>query len=98
MNERKANLVGGCEVMSKGRARHDPNKKQNLYGSVCSYYENGYCEIMLGDTSICKGNPHNCIKTKYHALASMDNTLRNKHQEHNNGRTNTALCRNKESR
>lgn len=61
--------------MGKGKPRHDLNKKQNKYGKYCSYYEKysnksePKCEISLGDVNICKGNPHNCVKTKYHKLA-----------------------------
>lgn len=60
--------------MSKGKPRHNPYKKQNNYGSICPYYEtydNGTssCEALIGDTSICKGNRHNCIKVKYKKLA-----------------------------
>lgn len=64
--------------MGKGRPRHNPNKIQNKYGSKCPYAEkmpNGgiHCEAWLSgnpDTSVCKGNRHNCVKTLYHRQAS----------------------------
>ena len=63
--------------MSKGKPRHNPDKKQNKYGGFCSYYEvypNGTacCEVLYGDAKICKGNPHNCVKCKYKKLAICD--------------------------
>lgn len=56
--------------MGKGKPRHDPNKVQNQLGEICPYYEytNGSpcCEnSFVADVSICKGNPHNCVKVKY---------------------------------
>jgi len=62
------------DSMTKDKQRHNPDKPQNNYGSWCSYYEeysNGSvgCERGL-DVSVCKGNPHNCIKIKYKELAS----------------------------
>jgi O-succinylbenzoate synthase len=61
--------------MKIGKPRHDPDKKQNKYGFWCQCAEEHddgtiTCEGNYGDTSICKGNPHNCVKTKYHRLAS----------------------------
>ena len=33
-----------------------------------------YCEQgHVRDAYICKGNPHNCVKTKYHRAASRSN-------------------------
>ncbi len=60
--------------MGKGKPRHNPDKLQNKKGRWC-----GACEEIDGklncnygeDTSICKGNPHNCIKTLYHTVASL---------------------------
>lgn len=60
--------------MGKGKPRHNPDKKQNNYGSWCQYAE------LVGDKICCEGsyiyvdkcnsNPHNCIKNKYKNLAS----------------------------
>jgi hypothetical protein len=70
--------------MGKNKPRHDPNKPQNKYGNECWYVEeiNGHLYCTRYGTSnsvipICKGNPHNCIKTKYHRLASMSNIQKN---------------------
>lgn len=56
------------------KPRHNPDKAQNNYGSVCAYYEehaNGMalCECNYGDIKVCKGNRHNCVKVKYKKLA-----------------------------
>ena len=64
--------------MGKGKPRLYPDKPQNNYPLVCSRYEdhgNGvyYCEQDVGDARVCKGNPHNCVKTKYRRLASRSN-------------------------
>lgn len=64
--------------MGKGKQRLYPDKPQNNYPSVCPRYEehngNHYCEQgWTGAAKICKGNPHNCVKTKYHKLASRSN-------------------------
>ena len=60
--------------MEKRKPRHEPNKRQNRYGDWCQYAEISndklICEMGYGDTSICKGNRHNCVKTKYHELAA----------------------------
>lgn len=62
--------------MGRGKPRHNPDKKQNKYGNWCDACEevNGklYCEAMHGTnaTKICKGNPHNCCKVKYHKEAT----------------------------
>jgi hypothetical protein len=59
--------------MGKGKPRHNPDKKQNKYGSWCNYCDdyNGHLLCEQGeDAKICKGNPHNCVKIKYHILAS----------------------------
>ena len=60
--------------MGKGKLRCNPDKKQNGYGNWCQYAEISnnklICEMGYGDTSICKGNMHNCIKVKYRKLAS----------------------------
>lgn len=69
--------------MGKGKPRRNPNKRQNLYGSWCSYAEempSGQitCEnSFIADCKICEGNPHNCIKIKYHNLASMSDRQKN---------------------
>lgn len=61
--------------MGKNKPRHNPDKPQNRYGNWCPYAEehNDGSIICEGDTKICKGNRHNCIKTKYHKLASRSN-------------------------
>ena len=60
--------------MSKGNPRHFPNKPANKKGNWCQHCEdiNGelYC-MYHGDTSKCKGNPHNCIKVAYKQFASL---------------------------
>lgn len=64
--------------MSKGKPRHDPNKPQNNKPLICPYYETyswmpGVANCEGGETNaayICKGNPHNCIKTYLHKEAS----------------------------
>lgn len=60
--------------MRKDKPRHNPDKPQNRYGNSCYYSEKRndkiYCEGNFGDTKICKGNRHNCVKTKYHKIAS----------------------------
>jgi len=67
--------------MGKDKPRHDPDKPQNRIGSWCSY-----CDELLGsgltceadgDADVCKGNPHNCVKTKYHRMASMSDKQKN---------------------
>ena len=56
-----------------------PNKPQNNMPLICPRYEeysNGSCYChggSVGDAEICNGNPHNCIKTKYHRAASRSN-------------------------
>ena len=62
--------------MGKGKPRHNPDKPQNNYPTRCPYYDscNGvvYCEGgYTGAAKVCKGNRHNCIKTKYHLVASL---------------------------
>ena len=64
--------------MSKWKPRQDPNKPQNKKGGFCQYFEeypsgHAACEGGYGDVKICEGNPHNCIKTYYHRLASRSN-------------------------
>ena len=62
--------------MSKGKARWYPDKPKNNRQMPCPRYEeysNGCCYCEQGDSNdakICKGNPHNCVKTKYHRAAS----------------------------
>lgn len=59
----------------KRKTRHNPDKPQNNYGDWCQYAEehNGHitCECGYGDTKICKGNRHNCVKTDYHKQAVL---------------------------
>lgn len=65
--------------MGKGKPRHNPNKKQNLYGNLCDC-----CEV-IGDhhhcmygaperiiETVCKGNRHNCCKVTYRKWAGKD--------------------------
>lgn len=65
--------------MAKGKPRWYPNKPQNNRIIPCPRYEeysdgNCYCEQgNVADAKICKGNPHNCVKTKYHRAASRSN-------------------------
>ena len=61
--------------MSKGKPRWYPEKPQNNRQIPCPRYEehegNCYCEQgTSADAMVCKGNPHNCVKTKYHIAAS----------------------------
>lgn len=61
--------------MSKGKPRHDPNKKQNQYGFWCSaaeeFNDSLNCELYgRKAAAICKGNPHNCCKVLYHNEAT----------------------------
>lgn len=70
--------------MAKGKPRHNPDKPQNNKPLVCPYYETyswmpgiAYCEG--GETNaayICKGNPHNCIKTYLHRNASRKGEIK----------------------
>lgn len=66
--------------MGKNKPRHNPNKKQNLMGNKCSYYEgnekNNWCERGW-DVTKCQGNPHNCCKVKYQILASRSDKQKN---------------------
>jgi hypothetical protein len=61
------------ESMGKGKLRHNPDKPQNKKGGFCQYFEETGCEGGYGDTKKCIGNPHNCVKTKYHRLAIAPN-------------------------
>ena len=65
--------------MSKGKQRWYPDKPQNNRKIPCPRYEehgNGICYCEQGsvkDAYVCKGNPHNCVKTKYRRAASRSN-------------------------
>ena len=69
--------------MGKGKPRWYPDKKQKNYNQWCQACEdfkdeNGKeyysCEgYGRSHAEVCKGNPHNCIKTYYHRLASRSN-------------------------
>ncbi len=65
--------------MGKGKPRKYPEKPQNNYPRVCPRYETyetapPYCHGgNSDDAKVCGGNPHNCIKTKYHRAASRGN-------------------------
>lgn len=65
--------------MGKGKPRWYPDKPQNNYPIYCTRFEqysNGlvYCHGgHPADARVCKGNPHNCVKTKYHRAASRSN-------------------------
>ena len=72
----------------QNKKRWYPNKKQNNYPSICSYFEdhNGLFYCQGGETNaakICKGNPHNCIKTKYHREASKSDKRKNAEATYN---------------
>ena len=65
--------------MGKGKPRHNPDKPANKRGGFCKAYEefsDGSCNCSYPsphsckEASVCKGNPHNCIKTKYRRAAS----------------------------
>lgn len=65
-------------IVGKNRPRHNPDKKQNRMGDFCQYYEkcasgHSVCEGHVGDANVCKGNPHNCVKTLYRRAASRSN-------------------------
>ena len=62
--------------MAVMKQRHNPNKKQNQMGSLCTYYEHGVCERGW-DTTKCGGNPYNCCKVKYQILASRSDIQKN---------------------
>ena len=63
--------------MKVNKLRHNPYKPQNNRIYPCPRYEEHYgtyyCEGGYGEASICKGNPHNCVKTFYHRAASRSN-------------------------
>lgn len=65
--------------MGKGKTRHNPDKRQNKMGGECSYYEKyhfglpPFCAGGKSCAEICKGNPHNCVKTFYKRAASRSN-------------------------
>ena len=65
--------------MGKLKQRWYPDKPQNKLGSRCprfEQYSSGlvYCHGgYSADARVCKGNPHNCVKTKYHRAASRSN-------------------------
>ena len=74
--------------MSKGKPRHNPDKKQNNYGKFCSCCEeiNGklYCEVGAPQhvvETVCKGNPHNCCKVTYRKWAGKNPTKGLPHPE-----------------
>lgn len=65
--------------MGKGRPRHNHNKRANQRGSWCSHCEdiNGLLTCTYNGTrgtTICKGNPHNCMKVALRELASLNDT------------------------
>jgi hypothetical protein len=72
-------MVTGGNIMSKGKPRWYPDKPQNNMSIPCTRFEdhgngNYYCEQGTSDDAkTCKGNPHNCVKTKYHRAASRSN-------------------------
>ena len=62
--------------MGKGKPRHNPNKKQNTYGSWCDRCEEIdsklHCESRTPQhivETVCKGNRHNCCKVTYRKWA-----------------------------
>lgn len=60
--------------MGKGKPRHNPHKRANYKGEICSNYEEFMGEFIccegpnFGRCDKCQGNPHNCIKQKYKAI------------------------------
>jgi hypothetical protein len=60
--------------VKKRKPRHNPNKPQNKYGYWCQacdvIWGRLVCE-MGGNTDVCEGNPHNCIKAELHRKASI---------------------------
>lgn len=67
--------------MSKGKPRHNPNKRANQRGGWCSHCEevNGLLRCMYDGTwatAICKGNPHNCMKVSLRKLAGLKEVQR----------------------
>lgn len=78
LNDFAESSENGCSGFQKEgcrKPRHNPDKLQNKYGSKCQYAEDDgkgqiSCEnSFIADTSICKGNRHNCVKIKYKKLA-----------------------------
>lgn len=68
--------------MGKGKPHHDLDKPQNKYGDWCQWaeeFDDGtiYCEGGFGDGKVCKGNRHNCVKTKHRRVASMSDKQKN---------------------
>lgn len=73
--------------MGKGKPRHDPDKKQNTWGSECWFAEripnlNGgehiHCELGMDSlVDICQGNPHNCKKAQYRNAARRSDRRKN---------------------
>lgn len=62
--------------MSKGKPRHNPNKKANQKGDWCDCCEEieGHLHCVMGTPehiveTVCKGNPHNCCKVVYRKWA-----------------------------
>ncbi len=61
--------------MGKNKPRKYPDKKQNNYSLVCPRYESCFGDVYCeggdsGAAKVCKGNPHNCVKTQYHKMAA----------------------------
>ena len=66
--------------MRKGKPRKYPEKIQNQYGGICcpdfdkgdfhTVWRDHCCEFGEKARLICKNNPHNCVKVKYHELAA----------------------------
>ncbi len=48
--------------MKPDKPRHNPDKKQNKYGTHCPFDDGIMCELYLNKEILnhCKGNLHNC--------------------------------------
>ena len=61
--------------MSKGKPRHDPDKRANRMNPHCPYYEvidgKAHCHFYDPKELKCQGNAHNCVKVQYHKQASI---------------------------
>lgn len=71
--------------MSKGKPRHNPDKRQNKMGTWCHFAEDIptidnpnyiYCEAGY-NASFCQGNPHKCKKAWYRSLARRSDRRKN---------------------
>ena len=73
--------------MGKLKPRLYPEKRQNQYGGICcpdidkrdfhTVWRYHTCPYGENARCICKNNPHNCVKVKYHQLASRSDHMKN---------------------